>query len=154
MGYTHEKSNCPMSNTFMPLSALSTMSRSPICANSDWIHRLNSKNNSQVFFFKTILWHWQCFSSSVAEDCKPLKMDWNLGQQDTRTYNNQDIHTSRHWTYSNQDTCTYWFRSDNESAEKGDFEVVYWSRAVRSIRGRDWCVWIYEAGVYWLSYTT
>ena len=27
--------NCPMSNTFMPLSAVSTMSRSPIGANSD-----------------------------------------------------------------------------------------------------------------------
>ena len=26
MGYTHEKSNCPLSNTFMPLSAHSTMS--------------------------------------------------------------------------------------------------------------------------------
>ena len=26
VGYTHEKSNCPMSNTFMPLLALSTMS--------------------------------------------------------------------------------------------------------------------------------
>ena len=25
-GYTQEKSNCPVSNTFMPLSALSTMS--------------------------------------------------------------------------------------------------------------------------------
>ena len=35
----------------MPLSALSTMSRSPIGANSDLIHRLNSKNNGPVFFF-------------------------------------------------------------------------------------------------------
>ena len=26
MGYIHEKSNCPMSNTFMPLLALSAMS--------------------------------------------------------------------------------------------------------------------------------
>ena len=26
MGYIHEKSNCSMSNTFMPLLALSTMS--------------------------------------------------------------------------------------------------------------------------------
>ena len=26
VGYTHEKSNCPVSNTIMPLSALSTMS--------------------------------------------------------------------------------------------------------------------------------
>ena len=39
-----------VSNTFMPLSALSTMSRSPIGANSDWIHQLNSKNNGPVFF--------------------------------------------------------------------------------------------------------
>ena len=51
VGYTQEKSNCPVSNTFMPLSALSTMSRSPIGANSDWIHQLNSKNNGPVFFF-------------------------------------------------------------------------------------------------------
>ena len=26
MGYTHKKSNCPVSNTIMPLSALSTIS--------------------------------------------------------------------------------------------------------------------------------
>ena len=68
VGYTHEKSNCPVSNTFMPLSALSTMSRSPIGANSDWIHRLNSKNNGPVFFYLRLyfgtdnvsrrLWQW------------------------------------------------------------------------------------------------
>ena len=68
---------------FMPLSALSTMSRSPIGANSDWIHQLDSKNNGPVLLFKTIFWHWQCFSSSVAMDCKKLKMDWTLGKQDT-----------------------------------------------------------------------
>ena len=51
VGYTHEKSNCPVSNTFMPLSALSAMSRSPIGANSDWIHQLNSKNNGPFFYY-------------------------------------------------------------------------------------------------------
>ena len=30
VGYIHEKSNCPMSNTFMPLLALSTMSISSV----------------------------------------------------------------------------------------------------------------------------
>ena len=51
VGYTQEKSNCPVSNTSMPLSGLSTMSRSSIGANSDWIHQLNSENNGPVFFF-------------------------------------------------------------------------------------------------------
>ena len=45
MGYTHEKSNCPLSNTFMPLSAHSTMS---LLSVRDWIHQLNSKNNGSV----------------------------------------------------------------------------------------------------------
>ena len=42
-------------------------------------------------------------------------------------------------------------RSNSESAEEGDFEVVYsrtcMTRSGRSVRDRDWCVWIYEAGV-------
>ena len=41
--------------------------------------------------------------------------------------------------------------SDNESDEEGDFEIVYGrtciTRSVRSVRGHDWCVWIFEAGV-------
>ena len=36
VGYTHEKSNCPVSNTFMPLSVLSTIYVSSIGANSDY----------------------------------------------------------------------------------------------------------------------
>ena len=49
-----------------------------------------------------------------------------------------------------------WFRSDNESAEEGDIEVVYCRTCMtipgRSTRDHDWCVWIYEAGVYWWLY--
>ena len=33
-------------------------------------HRLNSKNNGLVLLLKTILWHWNCFLSSVATDGK------------------------------------------------------------------------------------
>ena len=54
--------------------------------------------------------------------------------------------TTRYRTYSNQI-----FRSDSESAEEGDFEVVYGRTCMtmsgRSVRDHDWCVWIYEAGV-------
>ena len=45
-------------------------------------------------------------------------------------------------------------RSNSESAEEGDFEVVYsrtcmtfMTMSRRSVRHHDWCVWIYEAGV-------
>ena len=42
-------------------------------------------------------------------------------------------------------------RSNSESAEEGDFEVVYsrtcMNMSGRSVRDHDWCVWIYEAGV-------
>ena len=41
--------------------------------------------------------------------------------------------------------------SENESAEEGDFDVVYGRTSMtmseRSVRDHDWCVWIYEAGV-------
>ena len=141
MGYTHKKSNCAVSNTFMLLSALSTMSRSSIGANSDWIHQLNSKNNGPFFLFKTIFWHWLCFSSSVAMDCKPPKMDWNLGQPTGHTVNKIPGHTTTR-KYIQQDTehtatryVQDWFRSHNESAEEGVFEVVY-CRTWMTISGR------------------
>ena len=45
-------------------------------------------------------------------------------------------------------------RSNSESAEEGDFEVVYsrtcmtfMTMSRRSVRHHDWCVWIYETGV-------
>ena len=57
--------------------------------------------------------------------------------------------TTRYRTYSNQISTR--LRSDDESAEGGDFEVVYgrtcMTMSERSVRDHDWCVWIYEAGV-------
>ena len=141
-GYTHEiKVEYPVSNTFMPLSALSTMSLpsvQTVIEFTNWIPKIMVKFSYLRLYNGT-------------DNVSRRLLQNGLKLRPTRY---QDIHTSRHWTYSNQDTCTYWFLSDNESAEKGDFEVVYSSRTVRSIRDHDWCVWIYEAGVYWLSYTT
>ena len=82
------------------------------------------------------------------------KMDWNLGQLSGHTVNKIPEHTRPGHTATRyvQD----WIRSDSESAEEGHFEVVYCRTCMtisgRSIRDHDWCVWIYEAGVYWWLY--
>ena len=38
-----------------------------------FLRQLNSKNNGPVLLSKTIFWHWYCFPSSVAMDCKDWK---------------------------------------------------------------------------------
>ena len=64
--------------------------------------------------------------------------------------NGLKLRPTRYRTYSNQ-ISTRLIRLDNESAEEGDFEVVYGKTCMtmseRSVRDHDWCVWIYEAGV-------
>ena len=136
--------NCPMSNTFMPLIALSTMSLPLVHdkrrwswdgggldrelstslttnykkrINSRWrgifstsvmglshgicylfkklkrfflrlLNSKNTKNNGPVWLFKTLFWHWYCFPSSVAMDCKDWKWieTWATNKiQDTHT---------------------------------------------------------------------
>ena len=56
-----------------------------------FLHQLNSKktkNNGPVWLFKTLFWHWYCFPSSVAMDCKDWKWietEANNKIQDTHT---------------------------------------------------------------------
>ena len=38
-----------------------------------FLRQLNSKNNGPVLLSKTIFWHWYCFPSSAAMDCKDWK---------------------------------------------------------------------------------
>ena len=131
MGYTHEKSNCLVSNTFMPLSALSTMSLPSV---QKVIDQLNSKNNGSRLYF------------GIDNVCRRL-LQWIA-----RIKNRLKLRsTTRYCTYSNQIKVQEWFRSDDESAEEGDFEVVYgrtyMTMSERWVRDHDWCVWIYEAAV-------
>ena len=131
MGYTHEKSNCPVSNTFMPLSALSTVSLPSV---QKVIDQLNSKNNCSRLYF------------GIDNVCRRL-LQW-IARIKSRLKLRP---TTRYCTYSNQIKVQEWFRSDDESAEEGDFEVVYGRTCMtmleRSLRDHDWCVWIYEAAV-------
>ena len=54
-----------------------------------FLHQLNSKNIGPALLFKTILWHWYCFPSSVCcNGLQGLKMDGNLGSKRYRTYSN------------------------------------------------------------------
>ena len=138
-GYTHEKSNCPVSKYFhafvstlnyvSPIGAVtkedevvmrdridnfrpvwqqtirseSTQDNAETLppASRDYVilfviflktlkpfflHQLNSKNNGPVLRFKTIVWYWYRFPSSVA-------MDWNLGQQQ------ETWHTATRWVH-------------------------------------------------------
>ena len=131
MGYTDEKSNCPVSNTFMLLSALSTISLPSV---KKVIDQLNSKNNGSRLYF------------GIDNVCRRL-LQWIA-----RIKNRLKLRpTTRYCTYSNQIKVQEWFRSDDESAEEGDFEVVYGRTCMtmleRSVRDHDWCVWIYEAAV-------
>ena len=136
MGYTHEKSNCPLSNTFMPLSAHSTMSLlsvQTVIEFTNWIPKIMVQ-----FCYLRLHFGIDNISRRCCNGLQGLKTDWNLGQQqDTGHTVTRKVHD--------------WFRSDNESAEEGDFEVVYGrtckTMSERSVRDHDWCVWIYEAGV-------
>ena len=55
--------------------------------------------------------------------------------------------TTRYRAYNNRISTRFW--SDNESAEEGDYEVIYrrtcMAMSGRSVRDHDWCVWIHEA---------
>ena len=53
-------------------------------AKNFFLHPLNSKNNSPVLLFQTIIWYWYCFPSSVA-----IEMDCSLGQQQAKIHNIQ-----------------------------------------------------------------
>ena len=131
MGYTHEKSNCLVSNTFMPLSALSTMSLPSV---QKVIDQLNSKNNGSRLYF------------GFDNVCRRL-LQWIARKKNRLKLRPTTIYC----TYSNQIKVQEWFRSDDESAEEGDFEVVYgrtcMTMSERSVRDHDWCFWIYEAAV-------
>ena len=121
-----EKSNCPVSNTFMPLSALSTVSS--IGANSDWIHQLNSKSNGPVLLFK--------------------------GAPSTSVHCGRALHRNSFAVIQKSRTgfpCLTDSDQIRKVSKKVTFEVVYGRTCMtmsrRSVRDHDWCVWIYEAGV-------
>ena len=81
-----------------------------IGANGDWINQLNSKNNDSVFLFRKLYF-------GIDNVCRLL-------QWIARIKNGLKLRPVRYRTYSNQ-ISTRLIRSDNESAEEGDFEVVY-----------------------------
>ena len=74
-----------------------------------------------------------------------------------RIKNRLKLRPTRYRTYSNQIISIRLIRSDNESAEEGDFEVVYGKTCMtmseRSVRDHDWRVWICKAGVIRLIFS-
>ena len=111
MGYTHEKSNCPVSNTFMPLSALSTMSLpsvQTVIEFTNWIPKIMVQ-----FCYLRLYFGIDNVSRRLLQWIARIKNGLKLRP------------TTRYRTYSNQIKVQDWFRSDYESAEEGDFEVVY-----------------------------
>ena len=119
----------------MPLSALSTMSLPSVQTVIEFTNRI-PKIMVQFCYLR------QYFG--IDNVCRRL-LQWIA-----RIKNGLKLRpTTRYRTYSNQISTR--LRSDNESAEEGDFEVVYgrtcMTMSERSVRDHDWCVWIYETGV-------
>ena len=87
------------------------------------------KNNSLVFLFQTIIWYWYCFPSSVA-------MGWNLRPIRYMT------HTATRWVRD-------WFRYGKWRRRWlwSSFIAGHACQVGKIWSVRDWCVWIYEAGV-------
>ena len=103
-----------------------------------FLHQLNSKNNSLVLLFQTIL-ALMLFPVVCRNGLQGLKMDWSLGQQ-LDTEHIQQFQPDKYVT-------------DSDYEKEGDFGVVYGRTCMtsweRSVRDHHWCVWIYKAGVIW-----
>ena len=81
------------------------------------------QNNSPVLLFKTLFWHWYCFPSSVAMDCK----DWKW----TETWANNKIQD----TYSNFNQTSTWLIQIMKVTKKVTLKWVYGRTCMTIITG-------------------